>query len=622
MGGLGQERQMLTGKDIICISSIDWDFIWQTHQEIMSRFARNGNRVLFIENTGAREPNIKDIPRIKHRIENWLKGVKGFRMEMDNLYVFSPLILPFPYSRIARWINHYLMLPVLRRWLKVMDFNNPIIYIFLPTPLSLDIIDNFNKKIVIYYFADSLRVISHNRIRKSQTGLLKKADLVFVTARQMYDESRSYGDKVYVFSPGVDFRKFEMAMMRKRHEPGEKINGLKRPIIGYVGGVHKWVDQGLVKSIAEKYPEYSFVFIGPIQADVSLLSGLRNIHFFGKYDHDIVPYFIKEFDICIIPYLLSDYTKNVYPSKLNEYHAMGKPVISTNLPEIVNFNSKNDNLIYIGRAYEEFGNHISEILNNNTKELISKRIESAKKNNWDIKIEQMSSLIEAEIERKEKDREASWKDDFLYFYRVTQRRLLSLGLVFFMAYLLLFKMPLIWFIASPLKLADKPQKADVIVVFGGGVGETGSPGKSTIERARYAVQLYKQRFAENIIFSSGYTYRYNDAENMKLMALSMGVPDKNIILEQKANSAYENVKFTKEILDKKGWNGILLVTSPYNMARVSLVFRKIDGKYRVIHTPVSNPQFYDRKVGSKWQQINAILHEYLGIIYYWWKGWI
>lgn len=146
MGGLGQERQMLTGKDIICISSIDWDFIWQTHQEIMSRFARNGNRVLFIENTGAREPNIKDIPRIKHRIENWLKGVKGFRMEMDNLYVFSPLILPFPYSRIARWINHYLMLPVLRRWLKVMDFNNPIIYIFLPTPLSLDIIDNFNKK--------------------------------------------------------------------------------------------------------------------------------------------------------------------------------------------------------------------------------------------------------------------------------------------------------------------------------------------------------------------------------------------------------------------------------------------------------------------------------------------
>jgi len=613
---------MLTGKDIICISSIDWDFIWQTHQEIMARFAKSGNRVLFIENTCAREPNIKDIPRIRHRIKNWLKGVKGFRMEMDNLYIFSPLILPFPYSRIARQINRYLILPVLQRWLKVMGFNNPIIYTFLPTPLSLDIIDIFNKKVIIYYFADSLRVISHNRIRNSQISLLKKSDLVFVTAGQMYDDSRSYNDKVHVFSPGVDFKKFEMAMLEKRPAPDEKIKDLKRPIIGYVGGVHKWVDLNLVKSIAEKYPEYSFVFLGPIQTDVSLLSGLRNIHFLGKYDHSLVPYFINEFDICIIPYLITDYTKNVYPSKLNEYHAMGKPVISTDLPEILNFNSCNDNLVFVGKTYEEFGNFISKIINNNDKGLINKRIESAKKNNWDIKFEQMSSLIEAEIKHKEIDRGVSWKEDFLYFYRTTRRRLLSIGLICFMAYLLLFKMPLIWFIAEPLKLADKPQQADAIVVFGGGVGETGSPGKSTIERARYAVQLYKQDYAKNIIFSSGYTYRYNDAENMKLLALSMGVPDKNIILEQKANSTYENVKFTKEILDNKGWSSILLVSSPYNMARSSLVFRKIDGKYRVIHTPVSNSQFYDRKAGSRWQQINAILHEYLGIVYYWWKGWI
>ncbi len=43
---------MLKNENIICISSIDWNFVWQGHQEIMSTFARNGNRVLFIENTG------------------------------------------------------------------------------------------------------------------------------------------------------------------------------------------------------------------------------------------------------------------------------------------------------------------------------------------------------------------------------------------------------------------------------------------------------------------------------------------------------------------------------------------------------------------------------------------
>jgi hypothetical protein len=82
---------MIRNQDIICISSIDWDFIWQGHQEIMSTFAKNGNRVLFIENTGVRTPGLRDVSRIRARLKNWFKGVKGIRKEADNLYVFSPL---------------------------------------------------------------------------------------------------------------------------------------------------------------------------------------------------------------------------------------------------------------------------------------------------------------------------------------------------------------------------------------------------------------------------------------------------------------------------------------------------------------------------------------------------
>jgi len=43
-------------QDVVCLSSIDWDFIWQGHQEIMSTLAAQGHRVLFIENTGVRRP--------------------------------------------------------------------------------------------------------------------------------------------------------------------------------------------------------------------------------------------------------------------------------------------------------------------------------------------------------------------------------------------------------------------------------------------------------------------------------------------------------------------------------------------------------------------------------------
>lgn len=66
---------MLKGRDIICFSSIDWDFIWQGHQEIMSALATNGNRVLFVENTGIRRPGFSDIPRLLKRLSNWRRGI-------------------------------------------------------------------------------------------------------------------------------------------------------------------------------------------------------------------------------------------------------------------------------------------------------------------------------------------------------------------------------------------------------------------------------------------------------------------------------------------------------------------------------------------------------------------
>src|SRR5437762_4175472 len=92
------ERGMLRGHDILCFSSIDWQFIWQGHQEIMSTLAANGNRVLFVENTGVRAPAMRDLPRVRQRVRNWWRGTKGFRRESDNLFIYSPILLPFPYS--------------------------------------------------------------------------------------------------------------------------------------------------------------------------------------------------------------------------------------------------------------------------------------------------------------------------------------------------------------------------------------------------------------------------------------------------------------------------------------------------------------------------------------------
>lgn len=137
---------MLKNENIICISSIDWDFIWQGHQEIMSAFARNGNRVLFIENTGVRSPTIRDLSRLRKRLIRWFGSIKGFRQEEESIFIYSPVILPFPYSRIARWINRRLLIRPLKRWMRAAEFHQPIIWTFLPTGTALDIISGIEKK--------------------------------------------------------------------------------------------------------------------------------------------------------------------------------------------------------------------------------------------------------------------------------------------------------------------------------------------------------------------------------------------------------------------------------------------------------------------------------------------
>src|SRR6202521_168715 len=104
-------------QDVVCLSSIDWDFIWQGHQEIMSTLAAQGHRVLFVENTGVRPPNMRDLPRVRQRLSNWWRSTKGFRQVSEHLFVSSPLITPLPYSRLARWVNRSLLLRSLHRWM-------------------------------------------------------------------------------------------------------------------------------------------------------------------------------------------------------------------------------------------------------------------------------------------------------------------------------------------------------------------------------------------------------------------------------------------------------------------------------------------------------------------------
>jgi len=615
----------MTGRlpDILCVSSIDWDFIWQGHQEIMSRMAAQGHRVLFVENTGVRAPKVRDLPRVRQRIRNWWRGTKGFREDRPNLFIYSPLLLPLPYFWLARWINRWLLSRALRRWMEAVGFSRPILWTFLPTPLALDVIQAVDPQVTIYYCIDDLQSSSAGarKIVTSEERLFRTADLVFCTSEKLRERAARYSDRVHLFPFGVNLERFD-AVRRSKAEPPADLVPLTRPVIGYVGGLHQWVDQPLLAAVAERLPEMSFALVGPLQTDVSALERCGNVTLFGQREHADLPKYVKGFDVGIVPYLLTEYTANVYPTKLNEYLSMGIPVVATDLPEIRRFNRDHGDVVSVAATADAFATAIRQSLNGaSAPDVVGRRIDVAQSNSWERRIAAMTKLIDATIEKRASS-DQRWEQALRRIYRRTRAHAAEIIIAVVAAYLLIFQTNIVWRAAEPLRMVSAPQKADAIVVFLGGVGETGKAGGGAQERLNEAVSLYKDGFSKYLILSSGYVYSFKEAEQMRDLAVAQGVPTGDIVLEERSTNTYENVTFVNDILKDHRWRSILLVSSPYHMRRATMVWHKVAPGISVTPTPPPRSQFYAHESrGATLEQAGQILYEYLAIFSYWQKGW-
>jgi glycosyltransferase involved in cell wall biosynthesis len=388
---------MLTGQTIICVSSIDWDFNRQGHQEIMSTLAAWGNRVLFVENTGVRSAALRDLPRLGHRLRRWRRGV---REERRDLHVYSPVILPLPYARLPGSINRRIVARAVRRWMRHVAGSRPILWTFLPTPLVHELIRDLDPELTVYYCIDDLPSSSPaaRRLGPSDAELLRTADLVFVTSEKLRARATGVRDEAHLFPFGVDYEMFE----RVRTDAGPPPAGLEslpRPIVGYVGGVNQKLDQELLVEVARRRAAETFVLVGPVETDVTPLLRCPNVRLLGARPHAEVPRYIKEFAVGIVPYRITEYTAHVYPSKLNEYLAMGVPVVSTDLPEIRRFNKLTGDLIRVSRDAEGFATAVQAAITEDTAASLERRIEAARRNSWTPRVAEMATLVEQALLR-------------------------------------------------------------------------------------------------------------------------------------------------------------------------------------------------------------------------------
>lgn len=419
---------MITGRDIIYLSSIEWSFLWQGHQEIALRLADAGNRVLYVENTGVRSPGLQDAGRVALRLKRWAGslGSQGVREVAPNIHVCSPVVLPPFGPRWRRAANRRLFLPLLLRTAAKLGMRNPLVWTYLPNDTTVELIRIQRRRgshgLVYYCVADFTQLTPHvEQLKESESEIVAGSDVLFTSCMELARKFEPLNPNAHVFPFGVNLDAFPCDHSSGSRSPGSNGHGklprdsgasafigqLPKPVIGYMGGMHRHVDFGLVREMALRRPNWSWVCVGALQAALGDLEGLPNVYLTGERPHSDLVDYVRQFDVCIVPYVNSAYTATVVPTKINEYLAVGKPVVSTALPPVCDFNNEHRILITTAAEPESFLNAIVQALAMPCdEETRLRRRRVAELADWGARFNEMCRLIEESIDGTE-ERSAS-----------------------------------------------------------------------------------------------------------------------------------------------------------------------------------------------------------------------
>lgn len=139
---------MFKNRDIVCISTIDWDFLYQRHQILMELFAKSSNRVFYLENINpAPTINFSLLPKLLKRGRKIF--LKPDKTALSNIQIISPFILPSK-NKITDSINKNIFIKHLSSSLIGKGIKNPVVWTYLATSLALDLIEKLKPSLLIY----------------------------------------------------------------------------------------------------------------------------------------------------------------------------------------------------------------------------------------------------------------------------------------------------------------------------------------------------------------------------------------------------------------------------------------------------------------------------------------
>lgn len=398
IGGPGGTRQPTTSYDIVCFSIINWEFRWQRPQQMMALWARRGRRVFFLRISdflppdhapaarGAREP-FTVTPLAENIWEVCIALPEGFSVHSGS----------HPEGFVAAGLE---ALRALRR-AHAITAAVSVVQTAGWTPLAHAAREAFGW-ILLYDCMDDWSTFPGMTGRPPLLALEEElaaaADLMVVSADNIRKRWADRRPDALLVRNGADFAFFQST---GGDDPLPEING---PIAGFFGGIAEWFDIELVAHAARARPEVTFVLVGGVhRISVEQLEGLPNVRLEGLQLYARMPDYLRRFDACLIPFRVSPLTDAVDPVKLYEYLSQGKPVVATRFREITPFGE----LLYLAEDEDDFVRQLDRALAEDDADLRAQRIEFARRNTWDERLDRIEEAIGERLARRPLQAEAA-----------------------------------------------------------------------------------------------------------------------------------------------------------------------------------------------------------------------
>ncbi|MGE5655251.1 MAG: UDP-galactopyranose mutase [Actinomycetota bacterium] len=300
--------------DLICLSHLRWNFVYQRPQHLLTRCARS-QRVFFVEEPIFSPDAIGNIEITKQECGVWVvvphlpTGLSDEEVNATQQLLIDNLLADYQIQNYICW--YY-------------------------TPMAVAFTYHLNPVTVVYDCMDELSAFkgASPLLKERETSLFRRADLVFTGGQSLYEAKRDRHPNLYAFPSSVDVAHFAQAR-QIADEPADQAP-IPHPRLGFFGVIDERLDLELLAGIAEARPDWHLIILGPVvKIDPATLPQHPNIHYLGSKDYKQLPTYLAGWDLAMLPFAHNDSTRFISPTKTPEYLSAGKPVVSTSIRDVV-----------------------------------------------------------------------------------------------------------------------------------------------------------------------------------------------------------------------------------------------------------------------------------------------